>query len=696
LALGNVGDFSKKYVPVCIFVDLFFSNLSAVLSIIMNDRDYFDIAVVGTGLVESFVACAASQCGKKVLHVDSLDYYGRNESSLNLKEFVEECQRQKVSLSTSSTQLSSSSSLSVSEGSVALQQIKGPESIRRLLSTSDSDFEETGVIFEWNKRRMNHLAMKGYFEKDTGVASNDSTQCHPCFFGYRRPVETSLRRVMLDSRLFCIDMSCKFILGTGNMVDALVNSGTANYLEFKGIDCLVYVPTSGSVGDYGSHYNNDTVPSYIKVPCSKGDIFNSCDFSALEKRKMMKFMQSAMDWGHEDHGQSVTLLNESILAQGRSLHRPQNKEQKHSSFNVEAFRDKCVLEFFEDLKLPTRLRQTIIYALCLRIGPLTFDEVTQRNNMYTSLEAMQALYRHLAAIGRFGKTAFIYPMYGTAEITQSFCRMCAVWGGTYMLRSTAKQVTIQDDKVTNLTINGPDGETTFNVGAFVCTHHEWPSFQSLAKTLPLHSTTVLVTRTCIYRGHLFPESQGCLCVIPPFICNNPNSIHVMQVDASMQVCPTNYSIVYMTSTFDTSVATTDEVMNEIMAKASNLLENNKTKKDDNNSICTPIFHCTYARPLHTSADYRSRMEKLPQNVGVVVEEIQETYMHAALDQARDIFERLFPGEPFLVKKKTEADNADNDEDALLNYFPETEIPHDEAQVEKNSRQHSHENNDGDI
>lgn len=42
--------------------------------------------------------------------------------------------------------------------------------------------------------------------------------------------------------------------------------------------------------------------------------------------------------------------------------------------------------------------------------------------------------RHLNSMGRFGTTAFLTPLYGVSEVAQAFCRMCAVFGGIYILR----------------------------------------------------------------------------------------------------------------------------------------------------------------------------------------------------------------------------------------------------------------------
>ena len=54
--------------------------------------------------------------------------------------------------------------------------------------------------------------------------------------------------------------------------------------------------------------------------------------------------------------------------------------------------------------------------------------------------------RHLSALGRFGETAFIAPLYGVGELSQSFCRMAAVYGAVYVLRRQLKGAVV--DRVT--------------------------------------------------------------------------------------------------------------------------------------------------------------------------------------------------------------------------------------------------------
>jgi hypothetical protein len=57
----------------------------------------------------------------------------------------------------------------------------------------------------------------------------------------------------------------------------------------------------------------------------------------------------------------------------------------------------------------------------------------------TAGEGMERLQAYLGALGRFGSTAFIVGMYGAGEVGQAFCRLAAVNGAIYMLRTWPRQ-----------------------------------------------------------------------------------------------------------------------------------------------------------------------------------------------------------------------------------------------------------------
>ena len=58
---------------------------------------------------------------------------------------------------------------------------------------------------------------------------------------------------------------------------------------------------------------------------------------------------------------------------------------------------------------------------------------------------MRHLLQYVGALGRFGDTPFIAPMYGYGELPQAFCRSCAVHGGIYMLNTFPEAIQVVDD-----------------------------------------------------------------------------------------------------------------------------------------------------------------------------------------------------------------------------------------------------------
>jgi Rab GDP dissociation inhibitor len=58
-------------------------------------------------------------------------------------------------------------------------------------------------------------------------------------------------------------------------------------------------------------------------------------------------------------------------------------------------------------------------------------------------------------MARYGKSPYIYPMYGLGELPQAFARLSAIYGGTYMLDKQITSVNIGDDgKFTGVTSAG--------------------------------------------------------------------------------------------------------------------------------------------------------------------------------------------------------------------------------------------------
>jgi Rab GDP dissociation inhibitor len=58
-------------------------------------------------------------------------------------------------------------------------------------------------------------------------------------------------------------------------------------------------------------------------------------------------------------------------------------------------------------------------------------------------------------MARYGKSPYIYPLYGLGELPQSFARLSAIYGGTYMLNKPIDEIiTDSDGKFVGVTSEG--------------------------------------------------------------------------------------------------------------------------------------------------------------------------------------------------------------------------------------------------
>ena len=48
--------------------------------------------------------------------------------------------------------------------------------------------------------------------------------------------------------------------------------------------------------------------------------------------------------------------------------------------------------------------------------------------------------------GKYGDSPFLYPVYGLGGLPESFSRLCAIHGGTYMLNTTVDEILFESGR----------------------------------------------------------------------------------------------------------------------------------------------------------------------------------------------------------------------------------------------------------
>lgn len=99
---------------------------------------------------------------------------------------------------------------------------------------------------------------------------------------------------------------------------------------------------------------------------------------------------------------------------------------------VSDFIDKPFLSYLKHKKLTDNLIHYILYAIAMGNSEIDCHEGILRTK------------RFLSSLGYYGNTPFLYPMYGNGEIAQYFCRLCAVFGGTYCLKRPVNNIVLEE------------------------------------------------------------------------------------------------------------------------------------------------------------------------------------------------------------------------------------------------------------
>ena len=70
-----------------------------------------------------------------------------------------------------------------------------------------------------------------------------------------------------------------------------------------------------------------------------------------------------------------------------------------------------------------------------------------RNDEYKAkpcLEAINRIKLYSDSLARYGKSPYLYPLYGLGELPQGFARLSAIYGGTYMLDKPIDAIVYDD------------------------------------------------------------------------------------------------------------------------------------------------------------------------------------------------------------------------------------------------------------
>lgn len=195
-------------------------------------------------------------------------------------------------------------------------------------------------------------------------------------------------------RDWCVDLIPKFLMANGELANILVHTDVTKYMEFKQIGGS-YVYRSGRIS---------------KVPSNEVEALRSSLMGIFEKRRMKRFLEFVANY--DDDVAST-----------------------HQGLNL----DKNTMnEVYDHFGLERGTKDFIGHAMALWANDDYLNEVAR--------PSIERIVLYVQSVAKYGKSPYIYPLYGLGELPQGFARLSAIYGGTYMLDTPIDEVLYDENK----------------------------------------------------------------------------------------------------------------------------------------------------------------------------------------------------------------------------------------------------------
>ncbi|KAK5721832.1 Rab GDP dissociation inhibitor alpha [Elasticomyces elasticus] len=191
-----------------------------------------------------------------------------------------------------------------------------------------------------------------------------------------------------------IDLVPKLLMSNGELTNILVSTDVTRYIEFKQV--------AGSFVQQGMGAR----ATVAKVPSDAGEALRSPLMGIFEKRRARNFLSWVAAFDEAD-------------------------PKTHNGMNLSQTTMKLVYDKFG---LEATTRDFVGHSMAL----YPTDDYIDKRGM--AKDCVERIRLYVNSMARYGKSPYIYPLYGLGELPQGFARLSAIYGGTYMLNTTVDQV----------------------------------------------------------------------------------------------------------------------------------------------------------------------------------------------------------------------------------------------------------------
>lgn len=305
-------------------------------------------------------------------------------------------------------------------------------------------------------------------------------------FGIKEPDEKEHGR----GRDWNVDLVPKFLMANGLLVKLLIHTGVTRYLEFKSVEGS-YVYKGGKI---------------YKVPVDQKEALSTDLMGIFEKRRFRNFLIFVQDF-QEDNPKTW----KDVDPQRMSAY------QLYTKFGL----DKNTQDFTG-------------HALALYLNDDYINE--------PAANLIRRIKLYSDSLARYGKSPYLYPLYGLGELPQGFARLSAIYGGTYMLNTPVDEIVFEGSSVVGI----KSGGVVAKCKQVFCD----PSYVK-----DRVKKTGQVIRCICLLNHPIPNTRDALStqiIIPQNQVNRKSDIYVSLVSNTHQVSAQGWFIAMVSTKVETS------------------------------------------------------------------------------------------------------------------------------------------------
>jgi len=158
---------------------------------------------------------------------------------------------------------------------------------------------------------------------------------------------------------------------------------------------------------------------------------------------------------------------------------------------------------------------------------------------------------YTSSMARYGKSPYIYPLYGLGELPQSFARLSAIYGGTYMLDKPVDEIVTDQDG--NFVGVRSGGEVVIAKQVIGDPSYFGAGQEAEGGKLRVVEDGKVIRAICILK-HPIPgtdDSDSVQIIIPQNQVNRRNDIYIAMVSSTHNVCAKDVYVAIVSTIVET-------------------------------------------------------------------------------------------------------------------------------------------------